>query len=284
MLTRQGAVTFSIVLLGAAAVAQMVPVALSAACCEKFLTTLEYYNTADPGVPAYVMGMNGDDFALVPGSSFQLTDSAGTSEDVVFDASQFADMDHATPEEVRDAVNDQLTVGEALVDSGMLMLRGVQGGADAAITLDDGTGGPLAVMGFENGTMTGTKDIELRLATSLDDGMGGVGMEPLPHHPYLVVMSATPGSVQVAGHTLPLGIDATTQTVLRATQLGLLPGFLGELDGNGDALTAFDTSLLPRIFPAGPPEHLYYSFVVFSQDLSSIDYVSNLFQVHVING
>jgi hypothetical protein len=204
---------------------------------------------------------------------------SGASERVTFEAAQFADIAHATPEEVRDAINAQLGVGKALVDSGMLMLRGMQGGAGAAITLADGPGSPLGQLGFASGTLTGTEDIELRLATGLDDAA-----DALDRHPFLLVVSTTPGSVQVAGHTLPLAIDATTLAALRAAELGLLPGFIGELDEHGDALATFDTALLPALFPAGTPERLYFAFVVLSPDLTGIELTSNLFQTHIVNG
>ncbi|MGQ0552898.1 MAG: hypothetical protein ACT4PU_06730 [Planctomycetota bacterium] len=289
-----GVAAFGAALVAAAALMPPTPIALSAACCENFLSEIVYFDlVGNKGVPPYTMnegGMRMESFMLEEGDSFSVTDHDGATETVTFTAAQFADLEAATMDEVMDAVNDQLSIGRALMDSGMLMLRGAAGGAGSELTLVDGAGAPLAELGFAEDTMMGAEDIELALATHFGDmGMGGgmgdgeEGGAELMHLPYLVAMSATPGSTTALGHEIPLAIDNATHLGLRATQFGLLPGFVGELDHGGAAMTAFDTALLPKMFPGGHPERLYFAFVVFSEDLSEIVYVSNGFQVEIVD-
>jgi len=283
MKLRRSSVVATGLLAGAIALAAAPPKALTAACCTFFLTDLVYFDTAtNQGVPAYSMGMDDSTFDLMDGSSFTVTDGASVTEAVTFHAGDFADISAATADEVAAAINAQLTIGEAFHEDGMLMIRGHVGGPAGTLELTDGNDSPLQMLGFAPGTMTGTEDIELRLATQLQDMDGGV-TPGFPDHPYLVVMSATEGNVQVAGHTLPLAIDATTLLGLRATELGLLPGFLADLDGEGGALTQYDTALLPKMFKSGTPDHLYFAFVVFKPDLSGVEYISNRFSVQVVD-
>ena len=249
--------------------------ALTAACCEKFLTELVYYQKLDNiGVPAYTMNMGDMTYSLSHGSSFTVSDGAGQTEEVVFDAADFADIGAATMDEVMDAINAQVTGSEAMVDSGMLMLRGLQGGPDAELTLAEGTGGALATLGFAADTMMGAEDVELKLITDVGDAP----MENhLAGHTYMLVMSTTAGETQAAGQTVPLAIDATTLLGLRALQFGLLPSFMGTLDQDGAAHATFDTALLKKMFPAGAPDELYFSFVVFDPGLTSLEFASNRF-------
>ena len=253
--------------------------ALTAACCEKFLTELVYYQKlGNVGVPAYTMNMGDMTYNLSHGSSFSVSDGAGQTEEVVFDAADFADIGAATMDEVMDAINAQVTGSEAMVDSGMLMLRGLQGGPDAELTLAEGTGGALATLGFAADTMMGAEDVELKLITDVGDA-------PMEHHlaghTYMLVMSTTAGETQAAGKTVPLAIDETTLLGLRAIEFGLLPGFVGTLDQNGEALATFDTALLKKMFPAGAPDELYFSFVVFDPGLTSLEFASNRFDAVV---
>ena len=248
---------------------------LTAACCEKFLTELVYYQQlGNVGVPAYTMNMGEMTYALTSGSGFSVTGAAGTTEQVVFDAADFADIGAATMDEVMDSINAQVTGAEALMDSGMLMLRGLQGGSDAELTLAEGTGGALATLGFDADTMMGAEDVELKLITD-------VGDDPVDNHlaghTYLIVVSTTPGETPAAGKVVPLAIDDTTLLGLRAVQFGLLPGFMGTLDEKGEALATFDTALLKKMFPAGAPDELYFSFVVFDSAATTLEFASNRF-------
>jgi hypothetical protein len=108
-----------------------------------------------------------------------------------------------------------------------------------------------------------------------------VGDAPMEHHlaghTYMLVMSTTPGETHAAGQVVPLAIDETTLLGLRAIEFGLLPGFFGTHEQNGEALVSFDTALLKKMFPAGAPDELYYSFVVFDPALTSLEFASNRF-------
>lgn len=261
------------------AAAQPVPKSFSAACCELFLTELAWVKSpANPGVPPYVMGMGETTFALTDGAGFSVSDGTDT-EQVTFSAADFADIAAATPEELMHALNDQLTLGEAMVDGGMLMLRGFGGGADAVLELTEGPGDALMSLGLPAGMMNGDDDIELRLATDLEMAMGDDHEGGLAGHDYIVVMSTTEGVTPVAGWQVPLAVDATTLLGLRALQLGLLPGFSGELDAEGGAHVSLDGALLPKLFPGGLPERLHFAFVVFDEGLTDIAFVGNAFSV-----
>jgi len=275
-----------------AAAGEMVshPVALSAACCENFLTRLLYFSQpGNTGVPAYTMvdptaGMGG--FALSEGASFQVVDQEGVTESVTFMAEMFTDIGAATMHEVVHAVNEQLGIALAFEDSGMLMLRGVTGGADSALTLVDGPGAPLAALGFAEETVSGAADIELALATDLmpmgmGDG-GGQGAE-LMHLTYAIVLSTTPGSTDLGHHELPMVVDDVTLLGLRIAQFGLAEGLVGELSHHGTAEAVFPSALLPKMFPQGLPEELYFAFVVFSEAADEIVFVSNRFDLELID-
>jgi len=171
------------------------PIALSASCCANFLSKIVCFNEpGNFGVPAYTMGMDSLAYDLSDGASFSVSDGEGGSETVVFQSSQFADIDQASMDEVIDAINGQLTIGHALMDTDMLMVRGVAGGPDAMLTLTDGPGSPLAALAVPAATMMGTEDIELLLDTEAAGMPMDEGEARFMHLPYFLAMSHTPGT------------------------------------------------------------------------------------------
>lgn len=272
---------------GAAAVAAnslaATPIALSASCCANFLSKIVFFNEpGNFGVPAYTMGMDALTYDLSDGASFSVSDG-GASQTVVFQSSQFADIDQASMDEVIDAINGQLTIGHVLMDTGMLMVRGVAGGPDAQLTLTDGPGAPLAALAVPPATILGTEDIELLLDTEAAGMAMDEGEAQFMHLPYFVAMSHTPGTTDVLGAQVPIAIDTTTLLGLRATQFDLLPDFVGEIDHHGMANATFDTKLLAKLYPSGTPASLYFAFVVFSADFSRIVFVSNRFEAEIVD-
>ncbi|MGQ0554168.1 MAG: hypothetical protein ACT4PU_13225 [Planctomycetota bacterium] len=273
--------------LGVVTFAHHIPVALSSLFGTEVLTEVTYFAQSDNlGVPAYRVGIDEHHVALTEGAQFSVTDGEGSTETVVFAPGLFADPSHADLHDVAEAIAAQLTIATAHVDNSSIVLHGTQGGGAASLTLSDGVGSPLSALGLLPGVVTGTDDIhlELSLPGEHEHGPGddheGSG---LAHHPYLVVASATEGVTMVAGFEVPLILDTTTLLVSRATQFGLLPGFVGELSESEDASAVFETSLLPKLYPQGLPEKLYFSFVVFEEDLGGIAFVSNRFTAVLVD-
>jgi hypothetical protein len=266
---------------GAVAFGHHLAVGLSSVFGTEVMTEIVYFSHSDNlGVPAYRVGVDSHTVSLPDGAQFAVSDGSGATELVTFTTGLFTDPAQVDLEDVAEAINAQLTLGVALVDNDTLVLRGVEGGSAASLSLADGPGAPLATLGLLPGTVQGADDVQLVLSIPASDDYAdsheGGG---LAHHPYLVVMSATDGVTPVAGFQVPIAIDFTTLMGLRATQMGAFPGSIGELDENEDAQSTFDTALLSKMYPQGLPDRLYFTFVVFGENLDSIEYVSNAFDV-----
>jgi len=270
-------------LLAGLAYSSHVPVALSSIFGGDVLSSITYYaSSGNLGVPAYVIGGeledDGDDeggFALADGDTFSVANTDGVTETVTFSEADFADIGAATQDEVVAAIAAQLTIADVALDNGHIVVRGLEGGPSATLVLSDGTGAPLAALDLEAGVTNGASDIELTISVPAEIG-------DLSGKPYLLVASTTPGTIPVAGFEVPVAYDTTTAQVLRAAQLGLLDGFLGELDANNDALATFETDLLAPLFPNGLPTSLLFTYVVFDDELTGIEYVSNAFEVQIV--
>lgn len=272
-----------LLLLVGVALATHVPVPLSSVFGGDVLSSIVYYTSdGNLGVPAYVIGGEigdgGDDgagFHLDDGDAFTVTTADGSSETVTFSAADFADIGEATQDEVVAVLDGQLTLAEAALDNGHVVLRGLQGGSSAALILTDGPGSPLAALDVGAGLTSGASDIELTISAPAEAG-------DLSGKPYLLVASTTPGVIPVAGFEVPLLYDATTAQIMRAAQLGVVDGFLGTLDANNDALAVFETDLLAKLYPDGAPPALLFAYVVFDESLSQIEFVSNAFEVQLL--
>lgn len=270
-----------------AALAHHLATPLSSQYGAEILTKITLFAKADnKGVPSYHVGSDEHGFAIAPGASFSVSANGGAAQSVVFDTASFADPAEATPEEVAAAVNAQIDNAEMIVDNETLVLRGLHGGAAADLLLQDGAGGALAALGFAAASIAGSDDIHLVLSIppkeDHPENSGGGGAD-LAHHPYFLIASTTAGSTNVGGHVIPLALDAFTHAVVRGTQFGLLPGFAGELDDNSDAAATFDTALLPLAFPGGLPDRVYFAYVVLNHELSDIEFVSNAFEVEIVD-
>lgn len=267
------------------------------------------------GVPAFVVGGEDETYELTAGDSFKVMRTDGVFDTVTFDAADFVDIQNATLDEVADAVSAQLTVAQFGELNGFLTFTGLEGGADASLTLANLTGLPLEDLQFTPDTTFGTKDIEFTISVPAPEGHGhggdhGDGGHPASaadggdhgdghgghEHPgqdqgnanglagkrYVLVLSTTEGATGIGGLELPVAFDATTALGLRATNLGLLPGFVGKLNENEDEWATFPSDLLPLFFPEGNPESLYFAYAVFDFDLTP-EYVSNRFEVRFVD-
>lgn len=90
-------------------------------------------------------------FALSVPADFQIEVDGGPPVTVSLDASMFADPSNATAEEVRHALQGQLSNVEVLVENGRLVLRNPSQGVAASLRLTDGTGTPLSALGLPPG-------------------------------------------------------------------------------------------------------------------------------------
>lgn len=273
----------AVLALGGVCFAHHIAQGLSSVFGIEVMTEIVYLAQGDNlGVPAYRLGTDSHTVDVSGGPQFAVSDGSGASEQVVFSDGLFADPTHADLEEVAAAINDQLSLGVAQVDNGTLVLRGVQGGSQAGLTLDEGPGGALATLGLQPGTVQGADDIQLELSIPAHDDHADDHQGPgLQHHSYLVVMSATEGVTGVGGFQVPIAIDGTTLMGLRMAQYGMFPGAVGQLDENEDGHATFDTALLAHMYPQGLPDRLSFSFVVFNESLTKIEYVSNRFDVAI---
>lgn len=269
-----------LVALGGVALAHHVPVALSSVFGTEIMTEVAFVATGTSvGVPAYRVGTSEHHVAILPESSFSVSDGSAT-ETVVVPAGSFEDPSDIDTHDLVEFLNGQLTLASAGLDNNTVVLRSLDGGSAAELTLTDGPGAPLAALGLGTGTVTGADDVVLTLsipaAEPHGDDHAGEGLE---HHPYYVVASTSAGSTWVAGHEIPLLVDEATLAFVRTTQIGLTAGFWGELDDNADATAVIPGDLFAKVFPQGLPERLHLAYVVFNQDMTDIEYVSNRFDV-----
>jgi len=265
--------------LAALAFAHHVPVGLSHVSGGEILATVVYYTTGGSfGVPAYKVGASEapghhDPIGLVDGDGFTVMNEAGQSETITLTAADFTDISAAVMDEAVDVINDKATLFEAIETNGYLVLRGLTGGDTGTLDVADGAGGPLAKMGLTSGLALGADELELTVSIP-DASLNLAGA------PYLVLLSATDGSIALQGKTIPLGFDSLTRVWLPFARSGAAPGFAGNLDANSDASALLTAAQFQQAFGATSyPDKLHFSYVVFTPGTLQIAYVSNRFTV-----
>lgn len=270
------------------AFAHHINVGLSNPNGEEIMTHVVVYHqpsSGNIGVPPYATAHSAHEHStsLADGDSFQFISGAGLLEEVVFSASDFADIANATDQEVVASINDQLVTGEVLNDNGHFLFRSFLGGPLQTVTLSEGNGG-LAKLDFAAGTSFGSPSIELTLSIPADEheheehaghehGLEGAA--------YVVLASDQPGSFQHLGQEIPLAFTPTTRRFLAAARQGLLPGFIGTLDRNADAMAEVPVELLQPILGPELPDALYFSYFVISH--GEIAFVSNVFTADIVS-
>lgn len=260
---------------------------LTCSLCDNKLTEIVVHlRGSNLGVPAYVATMDEVShetrFALADGEKFSVMDQDGLTEVVTFHASGFADLSQAAPAEVVAAMNGQLTLAQASLHNGNLLLRGVKGGALSTLTPDNVTGTPLDTLMIQAGEMMPGAD-HVGLALSIP-----AGDEPAPGAfaglPYRVLVSATEGTTDLGGGlTLPIATDGLTRAFLRAAASGLVPTLVGALDSHSDASAEIPLDALQALLGSAPPAKLFMAFVVTSADGTQPLYVSNRFTATLVH-
>jgi hypothetical protein len=262
--------------LGAVALAHHVPVELSFLQGKEILTGVVYQmNAPNPGIPAYRVGSGEIDehhgMALGHGDSFSVSDGSGAVDTVVFDAADFADIGDVQVHDVVAAINAKATLFEAFEDNAYMVFRALNGGQSSTLATTDGIGAPLSKLQIPNGTSQGTDEVRLVISTPEDTSF--------ELHPYLVIASTTLGDTPLGNDTLHVLPDDTTALFAQLTRLGVLPGFAGFLDANGDAEAVVSGSSIQRLYGVTAPDALHFSYLVLSKDGSAVELVSNAFTV-----
>jgi hypothetical protein len=273
-----------LLLAGASVFAHHVQAGLSSMLGAETLTEVLYVaKSGKIGVAPHAIGTEDPFVEVVPHATLTVTDTDGNSETAVVTSGLFSNPAQVDLQEAAQALGAQLSLAEMLVVNDTLVIRGKDGGSASSLSLTD-SGGLLGSLGIATGTtVLGADDIELSISVSPEGHHHHHHHHDpavsLAHHPYVMILSATEGVTGVGGVPIPVAFDATTDLGLRALNMGLLPGFVGELDEFEDATATFDTALLAKFFPAGLPERLFFTFVVFNEDVTGISYVSNRFDV-----
>jgi hypothetical protein len=275
--------TTGAVLVGAgAALAHHIAVPLSHVSGPEIVQRVKlYHQPANEGVPAYAVASEEHDheIALAHGDTFVVRDASGASETVVFDAADFVDISHATDAEVVAAIDAALTIADAESQNGFLLLHGIEGGVQAQLELEDGAGSPLAAMHLSSPAVVGAESVVMTLSIPADEH--GTDEADLAGLPYLLFASATEGSFEFAGETIPIGRDAVTGAFVRAIRDGALPAFFASLDADADARANLSLEQIETVLGGVVPTELRFAYVVFSADFTSVEFVSNAFVVDV---
>lgn len=193
-----------------------------------------------------------------------------------FRPSQFADIDAATPDEIIEAINSQLVNGEAYEDNGHLVIVGNRVGAQAVLEIAAQNGTPLDVLAVPPGPVAGAAPVELTLSIPAGDDPAFV----FAGDRYRIVASASAGSSDVDGATVPLQTDAATAAFDALFAAGQLPGFQGNLDGNDDGRAFLSVDAVRAAFGATLPPQVFLTFLVYDEN-NQVEYVSNLFTVNL---
>lgn len=271
-------------LTGGVALAHHIPVPLSHADGKEILTDVVLYSQPkNVGVPGYIVSTVGheDEVALTDGASFSVHATGGLTETVVFQASDFPDIAHATDEQVVVVINSQLTIAVAETQNGFFALRAVEGGPGHSISLAEGPGRPLLALGFEESDQSGSDAIEMVLSIP-SDGHEDDGADKLAQHPYLVFASSGEGSFLFHGVEVPIARDHVTASFIQAVREGELPSFFSRLNEGADARAVVSLDQVQDLLGTDLPDELHFAYVVFSPDYSSVEFVSNRFTVHVV--
>jgi hypothetical protein len=262
--------------LAALVFAHHIPVGLSHVAGTEILSEVVFFtNSGTFGVPAYRVGSveapeHHDPVGLADGDSFHVMNQAGLSETISFEAADFADIGTAAVEDIVGVINAKSNLVEALDVNGYVALRGMDGGGAASLSITDGTGAPLSLMGVGSGVALGSDNLELTLSIP-DPSLNLAGRT------YVVLASATDGSFQLNNHSVPIGHDNLTTRLFQATVAGNLPGFLGTLGANSDATAQLLGSQIQAGFAGNYPDKLYFAFLVLNGN--RVAFVSNRFVV-----
>jgi hypothetical protein len=263
------------------AVAHHVEVALSHLQGAEALDSVVFHvQSGNFGIPHYRLSVvefdHHHEFDFDHGDRFIVSDGSGATETIVLEAQDFiggmgGDIDHVHMHDLVDVVNDKSSLIELSEQNEKLVVQGLVGGAAAAINLVDDQGGPLSKLTVAPGVGFGADNLDMVVSVPSESGLN------LPGQPYFTLVSATPGTFGFGGKDIPLAFDSLSANAFLLAAAGQLPGFFGVLNGNSDAAFQINGQLFSNV-QAGAK--LYLAYVVMSNDLSQVDFVSNPFTIN----
>ncbi|MFO0982137.1 MAG: flagellar hook-basal body complex protein [Planctomycetota bacterium] len=128
--------------------------------------TTELVSSGSPfksGTQATLVGANAEPFDLDDGTSqpmkLNVRVDRGSSREVTFTLSEFADPNAATAQEVADVLNTQVPELEALAQGGAVVVRSRTTGETSSLDLEDGRGNPAAIIGLSTDEVRGSESV-----------------------------------------------------------------------------------------------------------------------------
>jgi hypothetical protein len=235
------------------------------------------------GVPAYIEATtdidDGVTVTLHDGDSFSVTSETSQPQTITFTSADFHDISNATPLEIVHAINSQTTLMRTSFQD-FMVVRGVTGGTNATLQLQDGQGSPLSQIFLPNAiTAFGSNNLEI--AVSIPGIACGNPTEgALVGFPYIIFASQTPGSFPYLNQTMPIGYDSTTTLFLNLAQTtSLLPGFTGHLNSTEDSHAELQGHILRDYYGQDFPSKLYLAYAVLRPDMQHVEFVSNVLTI-----
>ena len=248
-------------------------------------TTLPAATVAATGASARKGGVNSghgngddDDHDDHDGHGHHRGDGRGQQETsrITFRRSQFVDIHNATPDEILDAISEQLTNATVYEDNGHLVMVGNKPGEAAQLTIANRNGTPIDKIALPADPTTGSTPVELVLSIpATDDPAFNFAGDR-----YRLLVSSTAGSSVVDGITVPLQVDSATTTFDSLAASGQLAGFNGNLNANDDGSALLTADAVTFAFGATPPAQLFLAYIVYDE-LNQAEYVSNVFTVDI---
>lgn len=175
------------------------------------------------------LGSGAGPFTLADGMQLSVRADGGATQTVTFNAADFADITNATAAEVAAAINGQLTGLTAADVGGAVQLQSDSSGASSSLDVDDGAGGPAAVLGLST-TITLGSETAANAATPLNDLPQNMGAYTAGDQIHLTGTDADGTPVSA---TFVYGTDGTTVGELVSFVQSQMPNATVALQADG---------------------------------------------------
>jgi hypothetical protein len=266
-----------------AALAHHNPIPLSHAMGGKILDSAIYFRQlGNVGIPAYLPSSEEVEhhapMQLAPGDFLTVRGAGGVADVVQLEEGDFRNFNDVELEEFLSLINTKTDLAEVSHENGYVVFRGPKGGPAAHVELEDGTGAPLAQLGYGlDARQAGALDLAMEISVP-DEGHGFV----FAGHPYVVLASRTAGTSEYLGVEIPIGQDVLTDRFQQLVAAGRLPTFMGRLDEGQDGRAVVPARILEAVLKGGAPSEIHFVFVVLSPDLGTVEFVSNRFTLDIV--
>ena len=159
---------------GYLATADHVSVGLSYLEGADVLTEIVYHTEVEAfGTPAIKLGRefgDGETMHVHDAMSFTVADGQGHSEVVTVEPFMFSNHHAVSFEEMMAVIDANTTLVDAYVDNNHVVIRGQAGGEGSTVTLTQGTGTALEMLGLDELTSAGSVDVEFAISAPDDHG------------------------------------------------------------------------------------------------------------------